>query len=48
MQTDWWKVSQKLLGNPKLLNELVNYNREALSENIINNLGKFLNDPNNK
>lgn len=48
METDWWSASNRLLGNPKLLNDLINFNREALSENLINNLGKFLNDPNNK
>ena len=48
MQTDWWGASNRLLGNPKLLNELVNFNRENLAENIVSNLGKFLNDPNNK
>ena len=48
METDWWAASMRVLNNPKLLNELVNFNKDALTENQINNLGKFLNDPNNK
>ena len=48
METDWWAASVRLLNNPKLLNELVSFNKEALTEQVVNNLGKFLNDPNNK
>ena len=27
METDWWSASMRLLNNPKLLNELVGFNR---------------------
>ena len=37
----------KLLGNPKLLDELLDYKIENADESIINNLGKYLNDPEN-
>ena len=37
----------KLLGNPKLLDELLDYKIENADETIINNLGKYLNDPEN-
>ena len=48
MEIDWWSASVRNLNNPKLLNDLINYNKEAISEVMINNLGKFLNDPGNK
>lgn len=48
METDWWAASIRLLGNPKLLSELVNFNKESMTENVVNNLGKFLNDPANR
>ena len=48
METDWWAASVRNLANPKLLSDLVSYNKEGTSETVINNLGKFLNDPNNK
>lgn len=48
METDWWAASVRNLTNPKLLNDLVNFNTESLTDQIINNLGKFLNDPNNR
>lgn len=48
METDWWAASVRNLANPKLLSDLVNFNKEGLTEAVINNLGKFLNDPNNK
>jgi len=37
----------KLLGNPKLLDELLEYKIEDAEDGIINNLGKYLNDPEN-
>jgi dynein heavy chain len=36
------------LANQKLLNDLINFNKEGLAESVVVNLGKFLNDPNNK
>lgn len=48
METDWWAASVRNLGNQKLLNDLINFNKEGLTEGIVQNLGKFLNDPNNK
>jgi len=47
MEVDWWAASMKLLGNPKLLDELLDYKIENAEESIINNLGKYLNDPEN-
>jgi dynein heavy chain len=46
METDWWAASVRLLGNPKLLNNLVDFDKENVAEQIVVNLGKFLNDPN--
>lgn len=37
----------KLLSNPKLLDQLLDYKIQNAEENIINNLGKYLNDPEN-
>jgi dynein heavy chain, axonemal len=48
METDWWAASVRNLTNPKLLSDLVNFNTESIADGVINNLGKFLNDPNNK
>lgn len=48
METDWWGASVRNLANQKLLNDLVNFNKEGLAEAVVVNLGKFLNDPNNK
>lgn len=31
METDWWAASVRNLGNPKLLNDLVGYNKEGIS-----------------
>lgn len=47
MQVDWWAASMKLLGNPKLLDELLEFKIENCDDQIINNLGKYLNDPEN-
>lgn len=37
----------KLLNNTKLLDDLLSFNVEQADENIILNLGKYLNDPEN-
>ncbi len=47
MEVDWWAASMKLLGNPKLLDDLLDYKIENTDESIINTLGKYLNDPEN-
>ena len=47
MEVDWWSASMKLLGNPKLLDELLEFKIENCEESMINNLGKYLNDPEN-
>lgn len=47
MEVDWWAASMKLLGNPKLLDELLDYKIENTDEQTINSLGKYLNDPEN-
>jgi dynein heavy chain, axonemal len=47
MEVDWWAASMKLLGNSKLLDELLEFKIDNCDESIINNLGKYLNDPEN-
>jgi dynein heavy chain len=42
---NWWAASVKLLGNPKLLEEMLKFDRENSDDKLIMNLGKFLNDP---
>jgi len=37
----------KLLNNTKLLDDLISFEVEKADENIIINLGKYLNDPEN-
>lgn len=37
----------KVLGNPKLLDELLAFNIDNVDESIVVNLGKYLNDPDN-
>lgn len=44
---DWWAASMKLLGNVKLLDELLEFDIENADEQIILNLGKYLKDPAN-
>lgn len=48
METDWWAASVRNLSNPKLLSDLIGFNKQGLNEVVVNNLGKFLNDPANK
>lgn len=48
METDWWAASVRNLGNPKLLSDLVNFNKEGLTEGVVAALGKFLLDPANR
>lgn len=48
LEVDWWAASMKLLGNPKLLQELLDYDKENMEEKLVLNLGKFLNDPENQ
>jgi dynein heavy chain len=43
-EVDWWQASLKLLSNPKLLDEMISLNPEALEEKLIGNLGKFLSE----
>ena len=31
METDWWAASVRNLANPKLLNDLVSYNKEGIA-----------------
>lgn len=31
-EVDWWSASLKLLGNTKLLNEMLEYDRDAIEE----------------
>jgi dynein heavy chain len=47
MEVDWWAASMKMLGNPKLLDELLEFKIENCEDQIITNLGKYLNDPEN-
>jgi dynein heavy chain len=44
-EVDWWAASLKLLGNTKLLEDMLHFDRENVPEPIIMGLGKFLNDP---
>lgn len=37
----------KLLNNPKLLSDLIEYDKENIEEKIIINLGKYINNPDN-
>lgn len=48
MVTDWWAASQRNLNNPKLLNSLVDFDKDNVQEQLIVNLGKFLNEPSNR
>ena len=48
METDWWAASVRNLGNIKLLQNLINFDKESLNDKIINNLGNFLKEPMNK
>ena len=48
METDWWSASLRNISKPTILNDLVSFNKENISEQVVVNLGKFLNDPNNK
>lgn len=47
LETDWWAASIRLLNNSKLLDDLLNYDRDNMDEKIVTNLGKFLKDPEN-
>lgn len=47
IEVDWWAASMKLLGNVKLLDELLEFDIENADEQIILNLGKYLKDPAN-
>ncbi len=47
-EIDWWAASLKLLGNPKLLDELLSFDKENVEEKIILGLGKFIKDPENE
>ena len=44
-EVDWWAASIKLLGNSKLLEEMIIFDRDNIPEQIINNLTKMLNEP---
>lgn len=35
LEIDWWAASMKLLGNPKLLQELLDYDKENMEEKIV-------------
>jgi dynein heavy chain len=48
IEVDWWAASLKLLGNPKLLQDLLEYDKDNTDEATINRLGKFLKDPDNE
>jgi dynein heavy chain len=48
IEVDWWAASIKLLGNPKLLSELLEFDKDNVKEDIILKLGKFLKDPENE
>lgn len=37
-----------MLGNPRLLDELIRFDRENMDEKIITTLGAFLGDPHNE
>jgi len=47
-EVDWWAASVKLLGNPKLLDELQNFDKDNCEEAMINRVGKFIKDPENE
>lgn len=47
-EVDWWSASLKLLGNTKLLNEMLEYDRESIEEQTVQKLGRFLKDPENE
>jgi dynein heavy chain len=46
-EKDYWTVakSKKLLGNPNLPQILVNFNKESLTEDVINKIGTYMKDP---
>lgn len=44
-EVDWWAASIKLLGNSKLLEDMISFDRDNIPEQIINNLTKMLNEP---
>lgn len=46
-EVDWWAASMKLLGNVKLLDELLEFDIENADEQLILNLGRYLKDPAN-
>ncbi len=41
-EVNWWQASLKLLNNPKLLEDMINLEKENLDEKLVLNLGKFL------
>jgi dynein heavy chain len=48
VEIDWWAASLKLLGNPKLLSDLLEFDKDNTKEETIVRLGKFIKDPENE
>lgn len=42
---DWWAASVKLLGNPRLLQEMQGFDKENMPEKVVQSLGAYFNDP---
>ena len=47
LEPDWWAASMKLLNNPDLLKTLLSYDKDAIEEKIVMNLGSYLKNPEN-
>ncbi|EAS00969.2 dynein heavy chain (macronuclear) [Tetrahymena thermophila SB210] len=41
---DWWAASVKLLGNPRLLQDMQGFDKENIPEKVIQQLGAYFND----
>lgn len=42
MVTDWWAASLKILGNPRLLDDLRNYDKESIDLKTVERIGNYL------
>ncbi len=43
MEVDWWAASVRNLNNPKLLELLINFNKDTFNQKLIENLSAFIN-----
>ena len=44
LEVDWWAASLKLLGNARLIDDMLGLDPERVDERILQSLGKFMSD----